>query len=281
MASKTALLIGGTGKQGRCVMKHFFANKQWKLKLLTRKPEGALAMEFASKGAEIYKGDLHQKETVEAAMKGCNAVFMCLEPWEIGGVVAETRIGKEVIDLALKHKIEHFIYSSVASSQDNTGIPHFESKWKIEQYLSNSGLAYTILKPVSLMENLLAYKDEIAKGMLPLPVKSTTRLQMVACDDIGWCVITALNNKKEWEGKCFELAGDEMTAGEYAKELKCKFEEVHLDKVPTPEMKAMYHWFNEKGFKVDIAGLRKMYPNLHTFKKWASTVNLKAPEGTQ
>jgi len=281
MATKTVLLIGGTGKQGRCVMNHFFANKQWKLKLLTRKPEGTLAKEFSSKGAEICKGDLHQKETVDAAMKGCNAVFMCLEPWEIGGVIAETRIGKEVVDLALKHKIEHFIYSSVASSQDNTGIPHFESKWKIEQYLKNSGLACTIIKPVSLMENLLAYKDEIAKGMLPLPVKFNTKLQMVACDDIGCCVITALNNKKEWEGKCIELAGDEMTAGEYAKELNCKFEEVHLDKVPTSEMKAMYQWFNDKGFKVDIAALRKTYPNIHTFKKWISTVNLKMPEGTQ
>jgi len=281
MATKTVLLIGGTGKQGRCVTNHFFANKQWKLKILTRKPEGALAKEFASKGAEICKGDLHQKETVDAAMTGCNAVFMCLEPWEIGGVVAETRIGKEVVDLALKHKIEHFIYTSVASSQDNTGIPHFESKWKIEQYLKNSGLACTIIKPVSLMEILLAYKDEIAKGILPLPVKSNTKLQMVACDDIGYCVITALNNKKEWEGKCIELAGDEMTAGECAKELNCKFEEVHLDKVPTPEMKAMYQWFNDKGFKVDIAALRKTYPNIHTFKKWISTVNLKTPESTQ
>jgi len=214
-------------------------------------------------------------------MKGCNAVFMCLEPWEIGGVVAETRIGKEVIDLAVKHKIEHFIYTSVASSQDNTGIPHFESKWKIEQYLAASGLAFTIIKPVSLMENLLAYRDQIAKKMLPLPIKSTTRLSMVACDDIGCMVITALNNKKEWEGKSLELAGDEKTAEEYAKELNCKFEEVSLDKVPTSEMKAMYQWFNDKGFKVDIAGMRKNFPKLHSFKQWACSVNLKAPEGTQ
>jgi len=255
-------------------------NKQWKLKLLTRKPEGALAKEFSSRGAEICKGDLKPKDTIENAMKGCNAVFMCLDPWELGGVEEETRIGKEIVDMALKHKIEHFIYSSVASSQDKTGIPHFESKWKIEQHLTSSGLAYTIIKPVFFMENLMGQKDNIDKGILQLPIKSNTKLQMVACNDIGYFSMCALNNKKEWEGKCCEIAGDEMTATDYAKELNCKFEELPMDKVPSPESRAMFQWFNDKGYRVDIAGLRKMHPNLHTFKKWAS-VNLKAPEGTQ
>jgi len=281
MATKTLLVIGGTGKQGRCTTHHLMTNKQWKLRILTRKPEGALAKEFSSKGAEICKGDLKQKDTVESAMKGCHSVFMCLEPWELGGVEEETRIGKEIIDMALRHKIEHMVYSSVASSQDKTGIPHFESKWKIEQHLTNSGLAYTIIKPVFFMENMMGYKESIDKGMLQMPLKPSTRLQMVACSDIGYFSMCALNNRKEWEGKCFEIAGDEMTATEYAKELNCRFEEVPMDKVQSAEFRTMFQWFNDKGYHVDIAGLRKVYPNLHSFKKWASTVNLKAPEGTQ
>jgi len=263
-------------------MQEFFgANKQWKMKIFTRKPEGAIAKGYASKGAEICHGDLKQKETLEAAMKGVNSVFVCLEPWEIGGVQEETRIGKEIVDMAVRHKIEHFVYSSVASSQDNTGIPHFDSKWKVEQHLMNSGLAYTIIKPVSFMENFLMFKEQISKGILPLPILPSTRLQSVACKDIGACAVAVLNNKKEWEGKSFELAGDELTGAEYAKALNCKFEETPLEKVPNEEMRLMYKWFNEKGFHVDIDKVKKMCPNMLSFKQWGSSCGLKMTEGTQ
>src|SRR5207342_1903901 len=38
-----------------------------------------------------------------------------------------------------------------------TGIPHFESKYKVEQHIKNCGIPYTIIGPTSFMENLLSY----------------------------------------------------------------------------------------------------------------------------
>jgi len=147
----------------------------------------------------------------------------------------------------------------------------------------SSGLPYTILKPVFFMENLLMFRENIEKGTLPLPLKPTTRLQMIACSDIGAFTVMAFNNKKEWQGKSTELAGDELTIEEYAKELRCKFESVPLEKVPSEEMRVMYKWFMETGYHVDIAHLRKIHPNLMTFRKWISSMGpmLKMPEGTQ
>ena len=52
-------------------------------------------------------------------------------------------------------RVRHFVYSSVAGADQNTGIPHFETKHVVEQHLHQSGLPYTIVAPVFFMENFL------------------------------------------------------------------------------------------------------------------------------
>jgi uncharacterized protein YbjT (DUF2867 family) len=52
-------------------------------------------------------------------------------------------------------KAEHLVYSSVVNADKNTGIPHFESKYKVEQYIDKLGIPYTIIGPTFFMENLL------------------------------------------------------------------------------------------------------------------------------
>ena len=54
------------------------------------------------------------------------------------GPEVETRRGKQLVDIAQKEKIEHLVYSSVANADKNTGIPHFESKYKIEQHIKSA-----------------------------------------------------------------------------------------------------------------------------------------------
>jgi uncharacterized protein YbjT (DUF2867 family) len=46
-----------------------------------------------------------------------------------------------------KENTEHLVYSSVANADKNTGIPHFESKYKIEQHIKNLGIPHTIIGP--------------------------------------------------------------------------------------------------------------------------------------
>ena len=46
-------------------------------------------------------------------------------------------------DIAKENNIEHLVYSSVANANKNTGIPHFESKYEIEQHIKNLGIPHT------------------------------------------------------------------------------------------------------------------------------------------
>ena len=69
------------------------------------------------------------------------------------GLEVEVQQGKVIADAAKKTNVPHLVYSSVGSAHRNTRIPHFESKWKVEQYISELGLPATVLRPTFFMDN--------------------------------------------------------------------------------------------------------------------------------
>ena len=88
------------------------------------------------------KGDLDDSDSLKRAVKDVQSVFLMGTPFE-DGTEGETRRGKLMAEIAKENSIEHLVYSSVANADKNTGIPHFESKYKIEQHIRNLGLPHT------------------------------------------------------------------------------------------------------------------------------------------
>ena len=100
------------------------------------------------------KGDLDDPDSLKRVVKDVESVFLMGTPFE-DGTEGEIRRGKLMADIAKENNIEHMLYSSVANADKNTGIPHFESKYKIEQHIKSLGIPHTIIGPTFFMENLL------------------------------------------------------------------------------------------------------------------------------
>ncbi|NJN36004.1 MAG: NmrA family NAD(P)-binding protein, partial [Nitrospiraceae bacterium] len=83
-------------------------------------------------------------------------------------------------DAAKQAGIGHYVYTSVGSAHRNTRIPHFESKWKVEEHIRKIGLPATILRPVWFMENFTTFAKPSPEGLLMLPMKPARKLAMVA-----------------------------------------------------------------------------------------------------
>jgi hypothetical protein len=66
-----------------------------------------------------------------------------------------------VADVAKKAGVEHFVYSSVAGVERNSGIGHWATKWEIEQHIRKLGLPATMIRPVSFMEDYYIEQVEI------------------------------------------------------------------------------------------------------------------------
>jgi hypothetical protein len=73
------------------------------------------------------------------------------------GAEREEAIGKRLATLTREAGVEHYVYASVGSAHERTGIPHFDNKWRIEETVRGLRFpSHVILRPVFFMENLVA-----------------------------------------------------------------------------------------------------------------------------
>ena len=81
-------------------------------------------------------------------------MFAVQNTWE-AGVEGEEEQGKRLATLAKEAGVQHFVYTSVGSADRQTGIPHFENKFRIEETVRSLGFpSYAIIRPIFFMENL-------------------------------------------------------------------------------------------------------------------------------
>ena len=171
MANDRAILITGvTGKQGGAVAQAL-QSSGFRLRGLTRKPESEHAAALVRHGVDVVKGDLDDEATLRRALAGAWGVFGVQNTWE-AGVEREEAQGNRLATLAREAGVEHYVYTSVGSAHKQTGIPHFENKWRIEETVRALGFpSHVILRPVFFMENLLApyslQGDSLASALSP------------------------------------------------------------------------------------------------------------------
>ena len=273
------LVSGATGNQGGNIARELL-DAGWKVRAMTRKPDSEAARALGKKGAEIVQADLDDEASLRKALNGVWGAVAVQNTWE-AGVQGEEEQGKRFARLAKDAGIQHLLYQSVGSAHRNTGIPHFENKWRIEQLIHELGFpSWTVLRPVFFMENLLSpwFKPYIDQGKLAIGMKPDTRLQMIAVRDIGKYGRAAIERHEELNGKAIDLAGDELTGPEAAKILTdvtgrtIEFQQVPIEQVRegSEEYAIMLEWFDAVGYDADIEGTAKEFGVKPTrFREWA------------
>jgi uncharacterized protein YbjT (DUF2867 family) len=271
------LVTGATGQQGGATARHLLS-RGIAVRALTRKPDGEAARALAKLGAEVVKGDFEDPTSLEGALTGASGVF-AVQTFDKGPEL-EVEQGERFAKLARAAGVEHFVYSSVGSAHRNTGIPHFESKWRIEQAVRGLGFpSETILRPVYFMENLLSpwtlLGDKLVSWTAP-----ATKLQMIAVDDIGRFAAYAFTQPEQLRGAAIEIAGDAVSMNEAAATLGEAFgRTIHVVQQPIEEIRKtsedlalMAEWFERVGYDADIPQLRATYGvPLMTLAEWART----------
>lgn len=262
--TKLILVTGATGQQGGAVARSLLRQGQ-RVRILTRNPDKAAALAVAK--AEVVKGDLTELASLQAAVQGVDGVFAMSTLFE-AGMKAEVRQGTMIADAAQQAGVAHFVYTSVAGADRESGVPHFETKWKVEQHIRRIGIPATVLRPVAFMENFGTYFKPSAEGVLSLPMRPETKLQMIALQDIGEFGAAAFVRSGDFLGQTIELAGDELTMPEVTALLArtaghpIRFQRFPDDQVQGAmgnDLALMFRWINEIGYSVNISALRQRY----------------------
>ena len=279
---RLVLVTGATGQQGGAVARALIERRA-RVRGLTRDPDSDAAKELVALGAEVAQADFTDPESLATVLEGVDAVFAMTTPFE-AGVEAETAQGVALVDAAGKAGVDHFVYSSVASADKDTGIPHFDSKYRVEEHLAASGLRWTVIAPVYFMGNLFFpdVLDGLKEGSYAIAMPGDRALQQIAVEDIGAFTALVLSRPDEFAGRRIDIAGDELTAQDTADALTNVLgREVSVFELPIDSIRSwsedlalMYEWFIDTGYSADIEGLRSSYPDVGwtRFADWATRV---------
>jgi uncharacterized protein YbjT (DUF2867 family) len=287
MTSKRSILVtGATGQQGGAVARALLSRGH-RVKALTRKPDSDAARQLVAAGAEVVAGDLADAASIVRAAKDVDTMFLMGNSYE-AGLEEETRQGILAADAAKAAGIGHLIYSSVADADKQTGIPHFESKYLVEQHVRQLGIPHTISAPVAFMENAVApwSTGALSQGTLAFAMPPKRVLQLVALADIGAFVAALAERREQVFGKRYDFAGDELSGEEQAKILtKAIARPIRYQEIPisaarqqSEDAALMFEWFDRVGYDVDIAALRRQFPEVrwHGFADWARAFDWSA-----
>ncbi len=278
----TVLVVGATGTQGGAVARSLLA-KGHAVRALTRTPDSEEAQGLREMGAEVVEGDLSDPDSLDRAARGADALFGVTVPY--GGFDAEVAQGRAIVDLVSRAGLRHLVFSSVASADRDTGIPHFESKARTEEAIDEAGIPATVIAPVFFMDNYLHDGDlrrGLENGQYLMPMPPDRALQQIAADDIGAMAAFAFENRDHLLGARIEIAGDELTGEEVARKLsRALGHEVRYQEMPietlreqNAEYATMFEWFVEVGYSADVEALRRGFPEVgwHRFEEWAEEV---------
>ena len=189
------------------------------------------------------------------------------------------------MDAALEAGVNHFVYSSVAGADRDTGIPHFDSKHQVENHVRSSDLNWTIVAPVFFMDNVLFPWNiaDFERGVFRQALKPDTTLHAnLRGKHRAVFLQLSIDVGERFFGQRIEIAGDELNGVQMAAalaastKLELEFESQSVAEVSAQfaDMGLMYQWFESTGFEVDISRLRSEFPEITwtDFATWADRV---------
>ncbi|ETI26403.1 hypothetical protein G647_03180 [Cladophialophora carrionii CBS 160.54] len=150
------VLTCASGRQCSAIIPHLYSNPQYTLRLVVNSPSSRERLSKQWPDAEVIQADLHVPDECAKIVTRATTLLYIGPPFH----PHEVTFGMNMIDAAVRESktqaapFRHFIFSS-ALHPELTKLVHHSQKARIEEYLTESGLPYTILQPSTFMDNFL------------------------------------------------------------------------------------------------------------------------------
>ena len=280
MAARLITVYGATGQQGGPVARALLASR-FAVRAVTRNPDSEKALALKKVGAELFKGDLDDRSTIDAAVAGAYGVFFVTANLAEAEEVAQ---GKAVADASIRAGVKHFVFSGLPEAKDivHHPVPNLDGKAAVERYLDEIGLPNTSVRYSNYHENFASFfKAQLqADGTYTITLPMDGPLHSISVEDGGPIVAAVFKNPDEFIGRKFGITGDYKTVGEYAAVIsKVTGKTVKYNQVPVEvfatfpfpeadELAYMFAFFKKAPYQ-DLALTKRLNPNVLSFEEWA------------
>ena len=274
---KNIFITGITGNQGSAVAKYQLEQNNT-IFGLTRHANSEKSKQWTAQGIKVIEGNINNPDSFQSYLDQADIIYF-VQPLQRKD--KEIIQGKQFIDSIKPESNTHLVYASVLGADLNTSVPHFESKFELENYIKSKNLNYTILRPASFYENHLFPRvaNDIKKGKYISPLNKLCKQQMIGIDDIGKITATIISNKEKYNNKTISIATDEWQIGEIPQVFSEAINKpVKYKKLPGfitrlamgKDLSKMFKYMNQNDFCVinNIQEVRDEFNISGDFKSW-------------
>ena len=146
-------VAGGTGTLGAHIVERLTGHGI-RVRVLARDPQQARRLENAL--TEVVPGDVRDRAALDAAVTGCDAVVSAFTAFgrPQGGDLksADQQGNGNLIRAAESNGAGHFVLVSLHGAAPDSSLELGRVKYRVEQVLRGSSLAWTIIRPTPSME---------------------------------------------------------------------------------------------------------------------------------
>lgn len=274
-------VFGATGSQGGAVVSGLLAKGGYKIRGITRNPDGEKATQLRSKGVEIVQASLDDPASIQTAIAGSYGVFLVTNFWEFMNKEREIQQGKATADACKKVNVSHLVYSGLELVRDITGkeCPHFDGKGEIEKYLDEISLPNTSIRVSFYYQNFKFFAQKTSDRNYLYTSSMKGPMDAISVGDIGHAVASIFSQPDEFIGKKVGLTGDCMTMEEYCaiiakvtgvtfKHAEMSFEDYSALFPGSSDLAAMFDFYEKGSPDRSIPLTKSLNPNTKNFTQW-------------
>lgn len=277
-AGKTIAVVGSTGRQGGQVARHLLA-QGWKVRALTRQPEGNKAKDLRALGTDPVRADLEDPASLEAAFGNAYGVYVML-PSPPGKMDAEIRQGRHAAEAAKRTGVRHVVYGSAGVGDVKTGVEQWDSKLEVKQVMKALGLPLTVLRPMAFMELMTDpgyYPQSSTWHIMPKLMGPDRKVVWISVEDLGAIAAKAFADPDEYTGRELALTADVQSIAE-CRQIYREVTGKYPSRFPMPlflfekfagkDLSRMWRWLQTHDYDLDTSRTRAIHPEALTVRAW-------------
>ena len=271
-------VVGATGLQGAAVTRRLL-QEGWRVRALTRNPDGKRALALAALGADVTKADSEDQASLERCFAGVQGVYN-VQNHHISGYDGEVTQGKKVGEAVARTGNAHLVYASAGTGVEGTGIGSWETKIAVTEHMRRLGIPLTVLRPMAFMELMTErrfYPAASVWHVMPKLMGQSRPVGWLSVEDLAVIAAKAFANPNDFVGRDVALASDVQSI----EECRAIWRDVTgraprrfpmptrlFERFTGTDETTMWRWLRENHVDLDTRPTREIHPHALTVKAW-------------